>query len=533
MPILEVRELRARYTSAGPEILKGISFDVEADDFFAIIGPSGAGKSTLIRCINKLVEPNGGTVRFGGVDVTALRGRELRSLRRNIGMIFQEFNLIDRMSVMDNVLSGRLGYTGNLRTLFRAFPRADIGHALQLLHRVGLEDHVDKRADELSGGQRQRVGIARALMQDPKLLLLDEPTSSLDPKISREVMGLIKTMAQEFGVPCLCNIPRRGAGDGVLQPDHRTAGRREDVRRSHRGGWTRPSWTRSTRWRCCEARAMSDARAEAGTTTAVIADRLVAERRRRRGRGLVFAGILIAAVAWSVDVTIVKDTDWARMGSVANVLEAAGEFVGVDWGLFPDLARPALETFMIACLGTLLGVLVCIPVTWFGALNITPFKPVTYPLARVLMTLSRSIHEIVWALFFVAVVGLGAMAGIFALAMRSVGFIAKMSAEAIEDIDPGPVEAIRAVGGNGFQVLLYAILPQVLPQILGVIVFEWEINIRRSAILGLVGAGGLGLMFFRQMNTFNFPGVTTVIIAILGIILIGEVVSHFARRSVI
>ena len=278
---------------------------------------------------------------------------------------------------------------------------------------------------------------------------------------------------------------------------------------------------------------MSDARSGAGATVAPVADRLLAERRRRRGGGLAFAAVLIAAVAWSVDVTIVEDTDWERMGSLANVLEAAGEFVGVDWGLFPDLAGPALETFMIACLGTLLGVLVCIPVTWFGALNITPFKPVTYPLARLMMTLSRSIHEIVWALFFVAVVGLGAMAGIFALAMRSVGFIAKMSAEAIEDIDPGPVEAIRAVGGNGFQVLLYAILPQVLPQILGVIVFEWEINIRRSAVLGLVGAGGLGLMFFRQMNTFNFPGVTTVLIAIFGIILIGEVVSHFARKAVI
>ena len=278
---------------------------------------------------------------------------------------------------------------------------------------------------------------------------------------------------------------------------------------------------------------MSDARSGAGAAVAPIADRLLAERRRRRGGGLVFAAVLVAAVAWSVDVTIIEDTDWKRMGSLANVLEAAGEFVGVDWGLLPNLAEPALETFMIACLGTLLGVLVCIPVTWFGALNITPFKPVTYPLARLMMTLSRSIHEIVWALFFVAVVGLGAMAGIFALAMRSVGFIAKMSAEAIEDIDPGPVEAIRAVGGNGFQVLLYAILPQVLPQILGVIVFEWEINIRRSAVLGLVGAGGLGLMFFRQMNTFNFPGVTTVLIAIFGIILIGEVVSHFARKAVI
>ncbi len=206
MPILEVRDLCARYTRSGPEILKDISFDVEADDFFAIIGPSGAGKSTLIRCINRLVAARSGSITFDGRSVTSLPARELRSLRRDIGMIFQEFNLIDRMSVMDNVLSGRLGYTGNLRTLFRAFPRTDVQRALEMLHRVGLEEHVDKRADELSGGQRQRVGIARALMQGPKLLLLDEPTSALDPKISREVMGLIKNMAQEFAVPCLCNI---------------------------------------------------------------------------------------------------------------------------------------------------------------------------------------------------------------------------------------------------------------------------------------------------------------------------------------
>ncbi len=206
MPILEVRNLCAKYSKSGPEILKNVSFDVEEDDFFAIIGPSGAGKSTLIRCINRLVSPSSGTLRFDGREITTLRGGELRALRRDIGMIFQEFNLIDRMSVMDNVLSGRLGYIGNLRTLFRSFPRRDIESALQLLHRVGLQDHVDKRADELSGGQRQRVGIARALMQQPKLLLLDEPTSALDPKISREVMGLIKTMAKEFNVPCLCNI---------------------------------------------------------------------------------------------------------------------------------------------------------------------------------------------------------------------------------------------------------------------------------------------------------------------------------------
>lgn len=206
MSILQVRDLRASYSAKGPEILKGISFDVEKDDFLAIIGPSGAGKSTLIRCINRLVDPTGGNIIFNGRDMTKLRGSDLRHARRDIGMIFQEFNLINRMSVLDNVLSGRLGYTGNLRTLFRAFPKSDVEQALKLLDRVGLADHVGKRADELSGGQRQRVGIARALMQNPKLMLLDEPTSALDPKISREIMGLIKTMALELNVPCLCNI---------------------------------------------------------------------------------------------------------------------------------------------------------------------------------------------------------------------------------------------------------------------------------------------------------------------------------------
>ncbi|WP_299841770.1 phosphonate ABC transporter ATP-binding protein [uncultured Roseovarius sp.] len=206
MSVLSVRNLRVRYSAKGPEILKGIDFDVESDDFLAMIGPSGAGKSTLIRCVNRLVEPTDGQITLLGQDVRTLSARELRGLRRNVGMIFQEFNLINRMSVMDNVLSGRLGYTGNIRSLFRHFPKEDVHRALDYLDRVGLSDHVNKRADELSGGQRQRVGIARALMQQPKLLLLDEPTSALDPKISREVMALIMSIAKELGVPALCNI---------------------------------------------------------------------------------------------------------------------------------------------------------------------------------------------------------------------------------------------------------------------------------------------------------------------------------------
>ena len=269
------------------------------------------------------------------------------------------------------------------------------------------------------------------------------------------------------------------------------------------------------------------------TKTAINVDDIIVKRNRDKVSHCIFFIVVMAMALWSVNVTIIEDTDWERMGSLSEVLASAGRFIGIDFSLIPNLLEPAIETFMISLLGTLLGVIICIPATWFGALNITPFKPITYPLGRFLMTISRSIHEIVWALFFVAVFGLGALPGIFAIAVRSVGFIAKMSAEAIEDIQLGPLEAIRATGANRFQVLLFAILPQVLPQVMGVILFEWEINIRRSAILGLVGAGGLGLVFFRQMNTFNYHGVTTVIIAILGIIIIGEIVSHYTRKRMI
>lgn len=267
--------------------------------------------------------------------------------------------------------------------------------------------------------------------------------------------------------------------------------------------------------------------------TAGEAGRIIAARSKSRMvRAAVYLAIL-ALILLSIKTTIIDDTDWARLGSVANVLESIGEFMGIDWGLAPNLWRPALETIMVATLGTLLGTILCVPAIWFGALNITPYAPVTYPIARLMMTLSRSIHEIVWALFFVAAVGLGALAGVLAIAVRSVGFIAKMTAEAIEDLDPKPVEAIRAVGGSEFQVFIYAILPQVLPVLISVCIFEWEINIRRSSVLGLVGAGGLGLVFFRQLNTFNYPGVSTVIVAILVLILFGELVSYYVRKAII
>ena len=257
------------------------------------------------------------------------------------------------------------------------------------------------------------------------------------------------------------------------------------------------------------------------------------QRRRARWRSAAIAGTVTLLAAICLYNILVIDTDWERMGSLGEVLTSIGRFLAVDFELIPHLVEPIIETLMMSALGTALGAILCIPVIWLGALNITPSRWIGYPIGRMMMTLSRSIHEIVWALVFVSAVGLGSLAGILALAMRSIGFIAKIIAEAIENVDPKPIEAIRAVGGNRLQVLRYGIVPQVLPVAIGVIIFEWDINIRRSAVMGLVGAGGLGLTFHRQMVMFNYPGVTTVIFAILLLIILGEALSYYARKAVI
>ncbi len=203
--MLELRNLEKRYTT-GDLALKDVNLRVGAGEVLGLIGPSGAGKSSLIRCVNRLVQPSAGSIALDGQDLGALGASGLRRVRRQIGMIFQEYALVERLTVMENLLSGRLGYTGFWASWFRRFEGQDIAQAYELLERVGLSGMENKRADALSGGQRQRVGIARALMQSPKLLLVDEPTASLDPKTSRQIMRLILELCQERGLAAIVNI---------------------------------------------------------------------------------------------------------------------------------------------------------------------------------------------------------------------------------------------------------------------------------------------------------------------------------------
>jgi len=239
--MLRVVNLSKVYAN-GTVALKNVSFEVQDGEFLAVIGLSGSGKSTLLRCINRLIDPTSGEIWLDDINVTAVKGLELRAARRRIGMIFQQFNLVKRSSVITNVLTGRLGYTAPLWSLANHFSKADHQRALDALKRVGIQDKANNRADELSGGQQQRVGIARALMQDPQLILADEPVASLDPVLAHSIMGYLEELNRKDGRTVLCSLHHLDlvqrysdrviglrAGEIVYQGDHEQIQRLSDA----------------------------------------------------------------------------------------------------------------------------------------------------------------------------------------------------------------------------------------------------------------------------------------------------------------
>ena len=203
--MLEVQHLTKIFPN-GTEALRDVSFRVEDGEFMSVIGLSGSGKSTLLRCINRLIEPTEGRVVWNGVDVTAAEGDALRSIRRQIGFVFQQFNLVKRSSVLTNVLAGRLGYASSLASLAHIFSKEDQERALAALERVGIAEKAYSRADQLSGGQQQRVGIARALMQEPQLILADEPVASLDPVLAHSILWYLELLNQEDEITVICSL---------------------------------------------------------------------------------------------------------------------------------------------------------------------------------------------------------------------------------------------------------------------------------------------------------------------------------------
>jgi len=203
--MLRVENLTKVYDN-GTVALKDVSFEVPAGQFLAVIGLSGSGKSTLLRCINRLIEPTEGKIYWNDEDITAAGQEDLRRIRRRIGMVFQHFNLVNRSQVITNVMAGRLGYTNPALSMINHFSAEDVADAMRSLSRVGLEEKAFSRADELSGGQQQRVGIARALMQDPEIVLADEPVASLDPVLAHSIMQHLESINKDDGTTVLCSL---------------------------------------------------------------------------------------------------------------------------------------------------------------------------------------------------------------------------------------------------------------------------------------------------------------------------------------
>lgn len=239
-----------------------------------------------------------------------------------------------------------------------------------------------------------------------------------------------------------------------------------------------------------------------------------------------------AVVALMAGHVFIFQTDWARMAGLGEMLRTAAWFLP-NLGYFPDILPALFETALIAFWGTAIGMTVAVPVAILAARNVTPFGLTSYWAGRVIIVLSRSVHELVFALIFVSALGLGALPGILALAVRSIGFMAKTTAEAIENVDIGPIEAIEATGARRLAVILFAVVPQVFPIFVGNVIFQFDINLRRAAILGMVGAGGIGLIFAEEIMMLAYDRAGTVVLGIVLMVLLGEFVSNRLRARLL
>jgi phosphonate transport system permease protein len=249
------------------------------------------------------------------------------------------------------------------------------------------------------------------------------------------------------------------------------------------------------------------------------------ERLLRIGGALVAVAVVVASWEW-LDMSLQYVTT-----APAQVGDLFGRMVPPDWGYLPNAVGPLAETIQIAVVGTIAAVAMAAPVAYITAENTTPNRA-TYALGKLIVTVSRSVHTIVWALLFVVMLGPGALAGTVATAVRSIGFLAKLLGEEIEEIDFGQVEGVRATGASPAQLLIYGIVPQIKPALVGLSVYRWDINVRAATILGFVGAGGIGVQLFEAIDSFAWRTVSALLIAILGVVLVSEGVSAYARRKV-
>lgn len=523
--MIDVRGLTKVYGNI--TALRGVDLRVAAGELCVVLGPSGAGKSTLLRCLNRLTEPTSGEIKIAGKAVPGSRA-QLREMRQHIGMIFQDHNIVPRMSVLKNVLTGRLATMPALAAALQVFPRSDVEIALDAVRRVDLIERANDRADRLSGGQRQRVGIARVLAQRPQVILADEPVASLDPETARVVLNDLRRAAHELGIAVLCNLHQV---EYALQFADRIVGIC-DGRVVFEGTPGQLNDAALSRIYSAVDAKISRVPPEIGSPASARYNFLMGGpwSARRSLRWLVLLAAAGVVLIWSGKGVGLSVSE--LLHGVPWILDFVSRMFPPNWTFLSRLVNPMIETVQIAIWGTLFSVLLALPLCFLAARNTSPNLAV-FHMTRQLLNAFRGINEIIFAMIFVVAVGLGPFAGVLAMCVHGAGMLGKFFAEAVEEIDAGPLEALRATGTRPTLVTVFAVLPQVIPSWIAATLYRFEVNLRAGTILGMIGAGGIGFELTTSFKLFQYQDMATCVLLILVMVMTADYLSSKLRARIL
>lgn len=502
-PGVVVRNLELIYPN-GVKALDDVSFEVKTGEQVAILGSSGSGKSTLLGCLSGRLSPTVGRVECAG----------------RTAVIHQDLRLVRQRSALQNVLHGTLGR----RRSVVHFPAAEKRRAMALLQRVSLDGRVDQPVGRLSGGEQQRVAIARALMQNPAVLLADEPVASLDEILAQETMQLMSDLARERGLTMIsvlhdCRLAERFAerifgmesGQLVYNAKPNIAAPSKPI--EHCRACLKINAARPNAGPCVKVEMPKWHRSIGYTILAVVAVALYGgsiwglgiSSQQLRGSGSGIVQFLVQLVP----------TSWQQVA-------------GLSWG---QMLWKLLETLQMALIGTTLGVLIAWPLSALAAKNVGP-QYFRRPM-RFVLNVVRTVPSLLWALLFVAAVGLGAFSGILALTAYSLGYLTKFFYEAFEGVEPGPPDALGEMGANGPQRFMHAVWPAARPAVWSSSLFMLEYNVRAATVLGIVGAGGIGELIMYYFEYRDFPTIMVILIMLLIVVLVIDALSTWARARLV
>jgi len=482
----------------GVRALDGITLSVAPHQHVVVLGASGSGKTTLMGCLSGRIKPSKGTVRCDG----------------SIAVIYQDLRLVRQRSALLNVLLGAIGRTSSWSSIW-GFPRDEKERALALLKRVGLEHRAHHRVGRLSGGEQQRVAIARALMQNPAILLADEPVAALDSANANAILSLMADLAHEHKLTMVsvlhdCDLAERYA-DRIIGLDAGTAMYDSAVTPGHR---FQPCGACQTIGETAQP-AVPDARGPTWMKPAAFA-------------AAVFLAVLVYAWALAglkIDSRQLSDVGPGLWRFIAGLLPSSWSQVReIPWG---HLGYAMIETLQMSLLGTTLGILISLPLAAMAAKNIAPSW--ICGAVRFLLNAIRTVPSLIWALLFVAAVGLGPLTGVLALIAYSLGYLTKFFYEAFEAVDPGPPDALREMGAGGMPRFIHAVWPAARPAVFSSSLFMLEYNVRAASVLGIVDAGGIGYWIKHFIDYRNFPAVLACLMLLLAVVILLDACSTRLR----